>query len=77
MILIISKLHVPQLFIHVVPKEPLHKVRYRVAWHYNRLMHTTPLLRHFLPMPPPMDRYRCNVSRCYTPDGTLSPACGF
>ena len=48
----ISKLRVPRSFIDTVPRNRLHALRYRVAWHQYHMAHAVILLRHSLPMPP-------------------------
>ena len=48
----ISKLRVPQSFIDTVPRDRLHALRYRVAWHQYHMAHAVILLRQSLPMPP-------------------------
>ena len=47
-----SKLRVPQSFIDTVPRDRLHALRFRVAWHQYHMAHAVILLRQSLPMPP-------------------------
>ena len=48
----ISKLRVPQSLIDIVPRNRLHALRYRVAWHQYHMTRAVILLRRSLPMPP-------------------------
>ena len=63
----ISKLRIPQSFIDTVPRERLHELRYRVAWHQYHMMHATTLLRQSLPMPPCTDGICSNADIRSTP----------
>ena len=48
----ISKLRVRESFIDEVPRNRLHALGYRVAWHRYPMAHAVILLRRSLPMPP-------------------------